>query len=342
MSLADKILEKVGTGADKQLLGAFSAIAPRIAKAQRFVFAPEVVKACHQLSQTRPSSLIDAQTMCRAPFKFVWMEWGGNATGRDLKEDGVEYVQEVAVPERFGCLLECLDDTHRRFGASFFWNFERGKGSSSAAASVQACPLGVIINWHDDWQPMERLSVLAGPIDLDKEIRPTWHAAKYLSDQRERDALLKMNRQIVSVVCPHMQRFVDEARKRVSFEVMEKFIQASTQDITGEVKILQTALCLLNSKNCVSVEVADIAAVNARRRKDKKKPLLSYSTVKIHLSRADQRAAMRDGASEEDIRQHIVRGHFKLRKSGVYWWRPFLRGNPKVGQVVRSGYEVAA
>jgi len=24
---------------------------------------------------------------------------------------------------------------------------------------------------------------------------------------------------------------------------------------------------------------------------------------------------------------HYVRGHFKQRKSGVYWWSPFVRGS---------------
>ena len=44
--------------------------------------------------------------------------------------------------------------------------------------------------------------------------------------------------------------------------------------------------------------------------------------------------------SDYEVRQHLVRGHFKLRNGGVYWWRPHLRGNPLLGQVKHTAYEV--
>lgn len=31
-----------------------------------------------------------------------------------------------------------------------------------------------------------------------------------------------------------------------------------------------------------------------------------------------------------DVEAHLVRGHFKRRKSGVYWWSPFIRGTGEV------------
>jgi hypothetical protein len=31
-------------------------------------------------------------------------------------------------------------------------------------------------------------------------------------------------------------------------------------------------------------------------------------------------------AQRADVEAHLVRGHFKRRKSGVYWWSPFVRG----------------
>lgn len=47
------------------------------------------------------------------------------------------------------------------------------------------------------------------------------------------------------------------------------------------------------------------------------------------------------GISREAARQHLVRGHFKIRRTGVYWWSPFLRGDGTRGTVKRVEYEVA-
>jgi hypothetical protein len=33
-----------------------------------------------------------------------------------------------------------------------------------------------------------------------------------------------------------------------------------------------------------------------------------------------------------DVEAHLVRGHFKRRNSGVYWWNPFIRGTGEVKQ----------
>ena len=38
------------------------------------------------------------------------------------------------------------------------------------------------------------------------------------------------------------------------------------------------------------------------------------------------------------INAHRVRGHFKARKWGVYWWRPFVRGNGELKE--REGYKL--
>jgi hypothetical protein len=37
-----------------------------------------------------------------------------------------------------------------------------------------------------------------------------------------------------------------------------------------------------------------------------------------------------------DVEAHMVRGHFKKRKHGVYWWSPFIRGTGELKQ--RKGY----
>jgi hypothetical protein len=48
----------------------------------------------------------------------------------------------------------------------------------------------------------------------------------------------------------------------------------------------------------------------------------------VGIRRNEARAyADEDEPPESMMRRHLVRGHFKVGKSGVYWWRPFLRGS---------------
>lgn len=46
----------------------------------------------------------------------------------------------------------------------------------------------------------------------------------------------------------------------------------------------------------------------------------------------------REIVRREGVTAHTVRGHFKKRKSGLFWWNPFVRGSGKVRE--RDGYIV--
>jgi hypothetical protein len=46
-------------------------------------------------------------------------------------------------------------------------------------------------------------------------------------------------------------------------------------------------------------------------------------------------------AEHRELRAHFVRGHFKARKSGVFWWSPHARGDLSRGMVAKD-YEVRA
>src|SRR5262245_13639140 len=47
---------------------------------------------------------------------------------------------------------------------------------------------------------------------------------------------------------------------------------------------------------------------------------------RYRISKGRQRAAEAAGMTRAEMRAHLVRGHFKLRRTGVYWWSSFVRG----------------
>jgi hypothetical protein len=110
-------------------------------------------------------------------------------------------------------------------------------------------------------------------------------------------------------------------------------------DIEGEPPFAETIIGLMNSRNAVEHRPVDLTALNKQRTKRGRPTFLPYRTTHLRLTQAQTRA-LRDGVmSRQEAGQHTVRGHFKVRKHGIYWWTPFYRGDP-TRPLHRQEYEV--
>jgi hypothetical protein len=67
------------------------------------------------------------------------------------------------------------------------------------------------------------------------------------------------------------------------------------------------------------------AGLSLGARKKKKYSASAYTI--LHLEEIETVGADGTITQRADIAAHYVRGHFKQRKHGVYWWNPFVRGN---------------
>jgi len=57
--------------------------------------------------------------------------------------------------------------------------------------------------------------------------------------------------------------------------------------------------------------------------------------VAIKLSRVQQRR-LGTTDTQNTTRLHTVRGHFKIRKTGIFWWPHFMRGDPQKGAITKD------
>jgi hypothetical protein len=79
----------------------------------------------------------------------------------------------------------------------------------------------------------------------------------------------------------------------------------------------------------------DLSRINKKRIRSGKAPLCVYQTVdlakeiKLYLKDID-------AAHVEGVRFHWRRGHFKVRKTGIFWWNPHSAGSKKYGEVVKD------
>lgn len=353
-TLADKIVHGAGSRLDSAgLFGGLTVMGKDIKAAEIFDFDASAAIACAQLARSKPSSLVEATKFCRVPFKSVWIEWSPAALsglGKFGENWTDEHKAEVEIPNKMGCLVQCLDETNKRFGLAFAWDVPTSKlnriGDAeqrrmAAECPVNVCPFGFVVNWHDGSMPSdmrEMIAVMSGRID--KELALVGNRKKYVSDEKELAAIKTLLANRVPCRVPYCTKFIDHVQQTGGNLALERLQRASAYDLDGEYDNVIAMLCLLNSKNCVSFQKPELEKLNKARKKRGKEPFLVHSKVTINLSKAAARHATQAGATASEIRQHIVRGHFKIRSGGVFWWRPFLRGDAAVGQVERDGYRV--
>ena len=99
--------------------------------------------------------------------------------------------------------------------------------------------------------------------------------------------------------------------------------------------IIMDIIARLNSPNITDAkESPSLDKINKKRLSKGKLPLFSYHIVDISKQlKVALRSMEGAGEPESEKRLHWVRGHFKVRKSGIFWWRPHTAGNSLLGFV---------
>ena len=126
-------------------------------------------------------------------------------------------------------------------------------------------------------------------------------------------------------------RFIDN--EDMASNPMSKMFKTAMDlsDWIGEPGYIIATLALLNSHN--ASEIAVVNPPQNKRRKLVGKPLLFDYHMLCIPQRYKQRNIPATGDDPVQLRAHFVRGHFKVRKTGVFFWSPYQRGNPALGFV---------
>ena len=115
-------------------------------------------------------------------------------------------------------------------------------------------------------------------------------------------------------------------------DLLPMLAKNADHDWAGEPWFWLAVLALLNARNGASSEFrAAPAKLNKARAERGKPPLADYHQLTLRIGPRDRQSG-RDGPSGRGaMRAHTVRGHFKIRATGIYWWRPFIRGEVAEG-----------
>ena len=337
MRLYDIIQQKAGTDLDVAYKGLIGKFAQALQKAQCFELSPQVTSACATVSASKPSSILAATPMLRLPYPAIWLEWYADR-GDYLKHN------EKLIPERMGCLVTS-DGTINNRGLAYWAWFHH-------TVDVTIAPFGIAFDWDMSHPPVisqlvNRFKLPSYLLDNMSERFGGKFAAQAIlantkkwydvaNNNTEKQAFISLEGRAAIVPNHYAMAFIEEYRL---LDPTNPGMANFTDDVCGELPFVEAFIIMLNSKNILDRIPEDFAKLNKARTKQRKAPLREFTTTKLRLTRTSINRANAAGIGHSEIRAHICRGHFKTRKSGVYWWSPHFRGN-KNTSVTRKNYEV--
>lgn len=354
MMLADHIL--AARGGDHDIGDVITSLAAGVERAERFVLADEISHAAYQLIQTKPLSLLDAMPMCRLPYPSIWLEWDGAAS---LTAGWHQYPTcepdktiNRPTPRKMGALIETVDDSGGQRGTiSWAWQHHN--------EVIHVCGLGCNFDWSKDgdvcaWSrqslgKLERNSFVEmcqrrwvdDATISDEAIialmnqRPGWRGLS--RDPKQVAAVRGLLRHEAPWFCRHAGGMISAIAK-MDLHLLTDAMRSWEGDICGEAPFVTAFVLMLNSRNAVDREPSDLDRLNKARRRRGRPEFLDHTVTKLHLSKSRLRSAQAQGVTRDAARQHLVMGHFKLKRGKLYWWNPFLRGDAS-RPMTRKHYE---
>jgi hypothetical protein len=348
---------------DMPRVGGFLHAGKLISRAQRFFIQNEARDAVYNVLNSKPSSLLQATNFARLPFPITWLEWERHLEDQSKLIKGHYPVTRVGVlMQQVGArsirLFTCwrlkndpkmLDDRIPKKYLDFARQVDRLGISALEGAwdldSINGKPAFEIqeakelrkfntANWF-------RRPLVSGNIEKLKEMFVTEGYREPIRIALNNPAELKAMQTLEKCACYRIHEEANGLDVFLHSQLKGNDANALIRDLEDEMAPALALIILLNSKNCVDIEpIEPPIKLNKALRKARKAELVKYSTVHLKLSRSQSNVADSKGHDGTTRARHLVKGHFKVRKTGVFWWSFHMAGSEKAGVVIRKGYEV--
>lgn len=299
-----------------------SGIAGRIKASLAFVLDPNATAMGVGVFLSRPSSMLAALPFLRLPSDSVWIEFSNLATRAELARLGNanEWLEGGVLIEKTGFVVTRDGDRLVLEAVAQY----RSDGGPSVELFTAECAF--------DLSPeFERQG-----IDPAKAMFPSAHstgkAAKFrrmlLRERDELAAMAELNARFSGRAHPDCAALVSGPGSFLPRGMLESSLEGHIEDMRRFFMMqVLPVIILLNCRNAVEIEhVERQEKLNRARRKKGKPEIGEYRYVRLHLSPRKRRVYEARGESRGQVEGGLVMGHFKVRRSGVYWWSPHWRG----------------
>jgi len=344
-------------------------IADVIARAGRFRLSYDAMLAAESLRASPVAQRLGLYKIIRMPARDVWIEF----SMKERHEAAKEYSRLRGIPDpiwrpnieadpigKVAYVLAGNDDSGQAAMVGYAHQFVTGK--------IGAAPFGHII----DYRPILtlRARAMAGahkvglrPSQVSTKLDSMWTidpaqwraeaekevAAGRLTKKEYRNAIspetlsavAEMKDREFIVTAPGAHHYLEElfTTQEIQRSKISNFCLTMGEYINNELPYLQIILALICSSGLRTLEAIDPPPKQQRARARRGRlPMLSHHVVKIRIGDRQAARASAEGAGSP-LRYHMCRGHWKIRKTGVFFWRSFWRGDAALGTIEKD-YEV--
>lgn len=312
------------------------AVIKRVGKAQKFMLSPDFAAVADALSSDY-TGLVRVFPFCRLPYPETWIEVA-HQDRPQFRESPIYAPAFQAAPRRVGYLLTATRPDLSAWKTHLLWSMPDGQ-CSAATMAVQFDMTALLsatakVPTTEEERAAAPLQSRTGVIERDFTAHPGWaHASDSVK-------LAMMQHTSIEMADYDMPLPVGVPRSKWP-EFFDAMADLARADWAGEPGFILAVIGLMNARNAVELEPAELGRLNKARAKRGHPPLYEHKLLKI----ADRRMLRSypdkqpHGDQYRSLRHHFVRGHFKKRESGVFFWTPHARGDLRRGRIEKE-YEL--
>ena len=311
-----------------------------ISRAQKYVLAPQFAAVADAMSEDF-GSLVRAFPFCRLPYPEVWIEVAHQERPR-FAASAIHAPGFQGTPRRIGFLCTATRDDLSAWKTHLFWNLpspSTGRYMCNGAAMAMNYDMmqtldkkvrkeDVAVKEDKDWDKGLDKRIFVNRIESNKG----WDRSK----ETVRLAILQHTHPCETDYGWPMPFGLRPDQYREFYETIG---QLARSDWAGECTYLLAVIGLMNARNAVEKSTTDVTKLNRSRKKRGQLPLFEHHVVKVH-TRQQSRVNGAGSGDHAAMRGHFVAGHWKVRKSGIFFWHPHKRGDFGKGQVHKD-YELS-
>jgi hypothetical protein len=306
-----------------------SCLLPTIKDAQKFTLGPEFAAAAEALSEDY-TGLVRVFDRCRLPFGTMWIEVA-QADRPAFMKAGIHAEQFQVRPKRVGYLLTSTRKDLSAWKAHLFWSTNLG---CSAAALAMRFDMTQSMNNIDRLPTAEEYKQEKAKyrvVNPNTPPHPGWHHA----NATVKLAMLQHTDPIVPDY--GIISLPDNVTEKQVEEFYDIVFELARADWAGEPAYLLAVIGLLNARNAVETQTVDYRKLNRARVKRGAAPLFEHKILKIaHRQMHRVYGDIGSCGNYAPMRAHMVRGHFKARRSGIFFWSPHVRGDFAHGRIEKE------
>ncbi len=308
MLLADEFRHQTASFMRETMEGRYEPLAAEIAKAQKFVLDEDFARLADSM---RHEEVLRVLEHCRPPYPVTWLEFSHNHRPRFRDGNPPSGIQRV--PDRIGALVRTRTTDHTLFDVQLFWRFPEAarKGVTDQFGAEER---DIVVHSSG------ALAIISLPDQITGKDNK-WETGGISVKESSLPGAEELSRHVRLVPGP-----LFAATEDYTYESVGYITQVATKDWSGEPLFFLTVFALMNTKNLAQSEPAEIAKLNRARIKRGTTPFSEHHVLKVRVTSPVRKIEGEGRRVGDKRRAHLVKGHFKQRKSGLFWWNPHVAG----------------